>query len=264
LGFKAPLQHRQSRHMPSKSASKLFDHKDFLATLTSRPGVYRMLDADGAVLYVGKERNLKNRVSSYFRASGLAAKTMAMVAKIASMEVTVTNSETEALLLEQSLIKTFRLEDYTVARVSDSFEQIYGAPVLSEALFAELGTRVEEDALIRVHFDGSYDIVHGDIAVLGASEESEAAMNDWLTEMIENVESLAHKVDLAMQAWWMVLEGKSFVAPYPAESVRRDGWKNRLDAMGLQLEIGWLQRDATTVARYTGITLNDLQQVIDS
>jgi len=54
LGFKAPLQHRQSRHMPSKSASKLFDHKDFLATLTSRPGVYRMLDADGAVLYVGK------------------------------------------------------------------------------------------------------------------------------------------------------------------------------------------------------------------
>lgn len=164
-------------------------------------------------------------------------------------------------------------EDVTLGRLigfglgpqlKNSFEQIYGAPVLSEALFAELGTRVEEDSLIRVHFDGSYDIVHGDIAVLGASEESEAAMNDWLTEMIENVESLAHKVDLAMQAWWMVLEGKSFVAPYPAESVRQDGWKNRLDAMGLQLEIGWLQRDATTVARYTGVTLNDLQQLTDS
>jgi len=94
--------------MTSKKSHKPFDHKDFLATLTSRPGVYRMLDEAGAVLYVGKARNLKNRVSSYFRASGLAAKTMAMVAKISSMEVTVTNSETEALLLEQSLTKTFR------------------------------------------------------------------------------------------------------------------------------------------------------------
>lgn len=85
-----------------------FDHKGFLATLTSRPGVYRMLDADGAVLYVGKARNLKNRVGSYFRASGLTTKTLALVEKIATMEVTVTNSETEALLLEQSLIKAHR------------------------------------------------------------------------------------------------------------------------------------------------------------
>lgn len=85
-----------------------FDYKGFLATLTTRPGVYRMLDSEGVVLYVGKARNLKNRVGSYFRASGLTAKTMALVDKIAAMEVTVTNSETEALLLEQSLIKAHR------------------------------------------------------------------------------------------------------------------------------------------------------------
>ncbi len=85
-----------------------FDAEHFLKNLTRKPGVYRMLDAQGKVLYVGKARNLKNRVSSYFRASGLATKTMAMVAKIHRVETTVTKSETEALLLEQSLIKTDR------------------------------------------------------------------------------------------------------------------------------------------------------------
>ncbi len=82
-----------------------FDAESFLKTLTKKPGVYRMIAADESVLYVGKARNLKNRVTSYFRASGLQAKTMAMVAKIARIEVTATTSETEALLLEQSLIK---------------------------------------------------------------------------------------------------------------------------------------------------------------
>lgn len=92
----------------SPEAPEKFDHKNYLTSLTRRPGVYRMFDAHGEVLYVGKARNLKNRVGSYFRASGLASKTMAMVEKIASIEVTVTSSDTEALLLEQSLIKELR------------------------------------------------------------------------------------------------------------------------------------------------------------
>ncbi len=82
-----------------------FDRKSFLKHLTSRPGVYRMFGEDGKVLYVGKAKNLKNRVSSYFRSTALDGKTMALVAKIGQIEVTVTSSETEALLLEQSLIK---------------------------------------------------------------------------------------------------------------------------------------------------------------
>ena len=85
-----------------------FNAEQFLKNLTRKPGVYRMFDVHGKVLYVGKARNLKNRVSSYFRASGLATKTMAMVAKIHRVETTVTKSETEALLLEQNLIKTDR------------------------------------------------------------------------------------------------------------------------------------------------------------
>ena len=78
----------------SKSA---FDHEAFLATLTRKPGVYRMLAADESVLYVGKARNLKNRVTNYFRASGLESKTLALVAKITDVQITVTNSETDVM-----------------------------------------------------------------------------------------------------------------------------------------------------------------------
>lgn len=86
----------------------LFDAQSVLAVMSQRPGVYRMLDAEGEVLYVGKARNLKKRVSNYFRASGLDTKTMALVSHIAAIDVTVTNSETEALLLEQNLIKRLK------------------------------------------------------------------------------------------------------------------------------------------------------------
>ena len=87
---------------------KPFDQKSFLANLTSRPGIYQMIDHEGEVLYVGKARHLKNRVSSYFRASGLTSKTLAMVNKIHDIRVTVTRGETEALLLEQNLIKSLK------------------------------------------------------------------------------------------------------------------------------------------------------------
>ncbi|MFT7687054.1 MAG: excinuclease ABC subunit C [Candidatus Azotimanducaceae bacterium] len=85
-----------------------FDHKTFLKNLTARPGVYRMFSHSGDILYVGKAKNLRNRVSNYFSSSALDSKTMALVAKICSMEVTITSSETEALLLEQSLIKELK------------------------------------------------------------------------------------------------------------------------------------------------------------
>ena len=85
-----------------------FDSESFLRSLTRRPGVYRMLDSDSNVLYVGKARNLRSRVTSYFRASGLATKTMALMSKVHDIQVTATASETEALLLEQSLIKADR------------------------------------------------------------------------------------------------------------------------------------------------------------
>ncbi|MDF5938844.1 GIY-YIG nuclease family protein [Pseudomonas aeruginosa] len=88
--------------------SAVFDASAFLATCSNRPGVYRMFDADAKLLYVGKAKSLKKRLASYFRKSGLAPKTAALVARIAQVETTITANETEALLLEQTLIKEWR------------------------------------------------------------------------------------------------------------------------------------------------------------
>jgi excinuclease ABC subunit C len=82
-----------------------FDAKSFVGALPSRPGVYRMLDESGEILYVGKARSLRSRVGSYFQPGNVQPKVQALIAKTANMEVTITNSDTEALLLELNLIK---------------------------------------------------------------------------------------------------------------------------------------------------------------
>ena len=109
-----------------ESGRSSFDSNAFLRTLTNNPGVYRMLDKDGKVLYVGKARNLRKRVASYYREAGqLEGKTRALMTHACSVEVTVTHTEGEALLLENNLIKEFQPRYNVVLRDDKSFPYIY-------------------------------------------------------------------------------------------------------------------------------------------
>jgi len=103
-----------------------FDSRSFLQHLTTHPGVYRMLSESGSVLYVGKAKNLKNRVASYFSASkDLSLKNQSLVKKIEAVEVTVTGSETDALILEQNLIKELKPPYNILLRDDKSYPYIF-------------------------------------------------------------------------------------------------------------------------------------------
>lgn len=102
-----------------------FDAQTFLRSLTNRPGAYRMLNAAGKVIYVGKARNLKKRVSSYFQRKHSDAKTAMMMQVVADVEVTVTNTETEALILEYNLIKEHKPRFNVILRDDKSYPYIY-------------------------------------------------------------------------------------------------------------------------------------------
>jgi excinuclease ABC subunit C len=107
------------------SESEAFNSAAYLKNVTSKPGVYRMLDDKEQVIYVGKAKNLKKRLISYFRQSGLSPKTQVMVSKIADINVTITHTEGEALLLESNLIKELRPRYNVLMRDDKSYPYIF-------------------------------------------------------------------------------------------------------------------------------------------
>ncbi|MGH8139635.1 MAG: excinuclease ABC subunit UvrC [Steroidobacteraceae bacterium] len=105
-------------------SARVFDPREFVGALPRRPGVYRMYNAAHEMLYVGKAKNLKDRVGTYFAAGNVNPKVQALVHQIADIEVTVANSETEALLLEYNLIKAHKPRFNVVLRDDKSFPYI--------------------------------------------------------------------------------------------------------------------------------------------
>jgi len=122
---------KQTNAVPESESS--FDHKIFLRSLTPGPGVYRMLNARGEVMYVGKAKNLRRRVGSYFtRAAN--RRIASMVAQIRDIEITATHTEAEALLLENNLIKEHKPRYNVLLRDDKSYPYLF----LSEEEFPRL------------------------------------------------------------------------------------------------------------------------------
>lgn len=121
-----------------------FDHKAFLKTLTQQPGVYRMYNDKEDVIYVGKAKNLKKRVGSYFNKTLDSAKTISLVKQIANMDVTVTHSETEAYILENNYIKKFKPRYNVLLRDDKSYPFIFLSGHTHPRLAIHRGTKKEK------------------------------------------------------------------------------------------------------------------------
>jgi excinuclease ABC subunit C len=102
-----------------------FDSKAFLKSVTHQPGVYRMYNAEAEVIYVGKAKDLKKRLSSYFRSNIPSEKTKALVSHIENVDVTVTHTETEALILEHNYIKQYLPKYNVLLRDDKSYPYIF-------------------------------------------------------------------------------------------------------------------------------------------
>ncbi|MBD8513783.1 excinuclease ABC subunit UvrC [Photobacterium sp. 2_MG-2023] len=105
--------------------SETFDAKSFLKSVTNQPGVYRMYDQAGDVIYVGKAKDLKKRLASYFRVQVSSEKTRALVRNICKIDVTVTHTETEALILEHNYIKQYLPKYNVLLRDDKSYPYIF-------------------------------------------------------------------------------------------------------------------------------------------
>ncbi|NDK99692.1 excinuclease ABC subunit UvrC [Photorhabdus bodei] len=124
-----------------------FDSKTFLKTVTSQPGVYRMYDTSGTVIYVGKAKDLKKRLASYFRAQIASRKTESLVKNIVQIDVTVTHTETEALLLEHNYIKLYQPRYNVLLRDDKSYPYIFLSADKHPRLAMHRGAK---------HFKGEY------------------------------------------------------------------------------------------------------------
>jgi proteasome alpha subunit len=141
-------------------------------------------------------------------------------------------------------------------QLKNNFEQIYSAPFLVEVLVAELGRVQSQDLLARLHFDGTFHFQMGGALLAASRPESEAAAKAWIEAALKDKTDRREAADTLLQAWWCLVESKSFGESLPAEAARREGWQKAVS--GKTVEIAWLTRESPRAAKYEPLSLGEL------
>jgi len=141
-------------------------------------------------------------------------------------------------------------------QLKTNFEQIFSAPFLVELLFAEMAAEPGHDLLVRLHFDGAYQVYSKGVVVAASVPEPEKAAQEWLNVALAGKWSRSAVVESLLQAWWCLTENKPFDSAIPPESERRDGWRKAVN--GRTIEMGWLARSGPRRARFESLRMQDV------
>ncbi len=163
-------------------------------------------------------------------------------------------AHTEAFTRAPDDVSLRRLVGFGLSpQLKTNFEQLYTAPFLVELALAELGSEPGKDLLVRLRFDGGYQIQPGGVMVAASDPALEKGAADWLAAEFAGSPDRQTAANLLLQAWWCLSQSKPFDANLPAASERETGW--RTQTQGKVIEIGWLARNSPRPARYTPLTL---------
>lgn len=164
-------------------------------------------------------------------------------------------AHTEAFTRAPDDVSLRRLVGFGLSpQLKTNFEQIFSAPFLVELLLAEVGPTPEQDLLVRLHFDGGFQIVPKGVMVAAVTPEAESAAQKWLKEQLSGKTERTEVTDLLLQAWWALLENKPL--PESTEDERRHGWRSALE--GRVAEIGWLKRNSPRPVRFEQLSLKSV------
>jgi proteasome alpha subunit len=161
-------------------------------------------------------------------------------------------AHTEAFTRAPEDVSLRRLVGFGLSpQLKTNFEQIFSAPFLVELLLAEVGGAPEQDLLVRLHFDGGFQLASKGVVVAAGKPDPEAAAQNWLIEALAGKGDRAEVVDLLLQAWWALVENKALAET--SEADRRAGWRSSLE--NRVAEMGWLARKGSRHARYQSLSL---------
>lgn len=164
-------------------------------------------------------------------------------------------AHTEAFTRAPEDVSLRRLVGFGLSpQLKTNFEQIFSAPFLVELLLAEVGRTPEQDLLVRLHFDGGFQLATKGFAVAASKVEAENTARTWLQETLAGKTERGPVADLLLQAWWVLVENKVFAETNEAD--RQAGWRSALESR--VAEIGWLTRQSSKLARFEFLTLKDL------